>query len=49
MIWDVRKYTNYRVNPPVDETESKVKSLPLLPPPQNPTLNYGMANFHQSQ
>jgi hypothetical protein len=30
MIWDVRKYTDYRVNPPVDETESKVKSLLYL-------------------
>jgi hypothetical protein len=30
MIWDVRKYTDYRVNPPVDETESRVKSLLYL-------------------
>jgi hypothetical protein len=30
MIWDVRKYTDYRVNPPADEAESRVKSLLYL-------------------
>jgi hypothetical protein len=30
MIWDVRKYTDYRVNPPTDEAESRVKSLLYL-------------------
>ena len=30
MIWDVRKYTEYRINPPADETESRVKSLLYL-------------------